>query len=132
VSIDKPNRQAAAETTSVYTGVATFPMLPGELSTDLTSLLDSQDRVALFEDKVDKSKAYALRVQDPVEHGRLYQITREKAVFLLTEMGISRSYTLELKKKALESDMITLRRSGLIKAALGLTTLEEVLRETIL
>ena len=38
------DRQAAAETTSVYTGVATFPMLPGELSTDLTSLLDAQDR----------------------------------------------------------------------------------------
>jgi type II secretory ATPase GspE/PulE/Tfp pilus assembly ATPase PilB-like protein len=28
--------------------------------------------------------------------------------------------------------MITLRRSGLIKAALGLTTMEEVLRETVL
>ena len=39
--------QAAAETTSVYTGVTTFPMLPGELSTDLTSLLDAQDRLSL-------------------------------------------------------------------------------------
>jgi exoribonuclease-2 len=41
------DRQAAAETTSVYTGVATFPMLPGDLSTDLTSLLDAQDRVSI-------------------------------------------------------------------------------------
>ena len=41
------DRQAAAETTSVYAGVTTFPMLPGELSTDLTSLLDAQDRVAI-------------------------------------------------------------------------------------
>ena len=41
------DRQAAAETTSVYTGVATFPMLPSELSTDLTSLLDAQDRVSI-------------------------------------------------------------------------------------
>jgi exoribonuclease-2 len=42
-----PDRQAALETTSVYTGVTTFPMLPVELSTDLTSLLDQQDRRAL-------------------------------------------------------------------------------------
>jgi type IV pilus assembly protein PilB len=37
----------------------------------------------------------------------------------------------ELKKKAIEHGMITLRRSGLIKAAAGMTTLEEVARETI-
>jgi len=39
---------------------------------------------------------------------------------------------LELRKKALEHGMITLRRSGLLKVAAGLTTLEEVLRETVL
>src|ERR1035438_3812678 len=38
---------AAAEATSVYTGVAIFPMLPGELSTDRTSLLDAQDRCSI-------------------------------------------------------------------------------------
>lgn len=38
---------AATETTSVYTGVATFPMLPNELSTDLTSLRDAQDRLSI-------------------------------------------------------------------------------------
>ncbi len=42
------DRHAAAEATSVYTGVASFPMLPGELSTDLTSLLDAQDRCSLI------------------------------------------------------------------------------------
>jgi len=41
------DRQAAAESTSVYTGVATFPMLPGELSTDMTSLLDGQERLSI-------------------------------------------------------------------------------------
>ena len=41
------DRQAATETTSVYAGVATFPMLPDVLSTGLTSLLDEQDRVAV-------------------------------------------------------------------------------------
>ena len=42
------DRQAAVESTSVYTGVTIFPMLPGELSTDLTSLLDAQDRLSLI------------------------------------------------------------------------------------
>jgi type IV pilus assembly protein PilB len=39
---------------------------------------------------------------------------------------------LELKKKAIEAGMITLRQSGLQKVATGLTTIEEVLRETVL
>jgi type IV pilus assembly protein PilB len=39
--------------------------------------------------------------------------------------------SMELKKKAIERGMLTLRRSGLVKVAAGLTTLEEVARETI-
>jgi exoribonuclease II len=41
------DQRAATETTSVYTGVATYPMLPAELSTERTSLLDAQDRVSV-------------------------------------------------------------------------------------
>jgi type IV pilus assembly protein PilB len=40
--------------------------------------------------------------------------------------------SLELKKKAIENGMLTLRRSGLCKITLGQTTLEEVIRETVL
>lgn len=41
------DQHATTETTSVYTGVATFPMLPDELSTDLTSLRDAQERLSI-------------------------------------------------------------------------------------
>jgi type IV pilus assembly protein PilB len=50
----------------------------------------------------------------------------------LRELILVGASALELKKKALEGGMITLRRSGLIKIAAGLTTMEEVLRETVL
>jgi type IV pilus assembly protein PilB len=38
---------------------------------------------------------------------------------------------MELRKKAIEQGMLSLRRSGLIKAAGGVTSLEEVYRETV-
>jgi type IV pilus assembly protein PilB len=50
----------------------------------------------------------------------------------LRELILVGASALELKKKALDQGMIMLRRSGLIKVALGLTTLEEVCRETVL
>src|SRR5580693_27793 len=50
----------------------------------------------------------------------------------LRELILVGASALELKKKAIEQGMLTLRRSGLIKVSLGMTTMEEVLRETVL
>jgi exoribonuclease-2 len=41
------DKHAQSETTSVYTGVKVFPMLPVELSEGATSLNENQDRVAI-------------------------------------------------------------------------------------
>ena len=45
---------AAHNTTSVYTPAAIFPMLPEALSTNLTSLNEDQDRIAIVADMVFK------------------------------------------------------------------------------
>jgi VacB/RNase II family 3'-5' exoribonuclease len=41
------DQHAAKETTTVYTGICNFPMLPEELSTGATSLLENQDRMSV-------------------------------------------------------------------------------------
>ena len=49
----------------------------------------------------------------------------------IRELILVGASAVELKKKAIERGMLTLRRSGLIKVMEGITTLEEVARETI-
>src|SRR5205809_626571 len=50
----------------------------------------------------------------------------------IRELILSGGTAIDIKRKAAESGMISLRRSGLIKIKDGITTIEEVVRETVL
>lgn len=49
----------------------------------------------------------------------------------IRDLILARGQAKDIKKAAIEQGMITLRRSGLIKIKVGITTIEEVLRETV-
>jgi type IV pilus assembly protein PilB len=48
----------------------------------------------------------------------------------IRELILDRASTSEIQKLAIKQGMLTLREDGLIKVAKGVTTVEEVLRET--
>ncbi len=50
----------------------------------------------------------------------------------IRELILSGGTAIDIKKRAIENGMISLRRSGLIKIKDGITTIEEVVRETVL
>lgn len=50
----------------------------------------------------------------------------------IREMILSGASSIEIKRKGVEEGMLSLRRSGLVKIKEGVTTIEEVVRETVL
>jgi exoribonuclease-2 len=60
------DRFAADQTTTVYTGVRNFPMLPDALSTGATSLLENVDRLALVVD-------FVVTPEGRLESGSIYR-----------------------------------------------------------
>jgi type IV pilus assembly protein PilB len=50
----------------------------------------------------------------------------------IREMILSGASSIEIKRKGIEEGMISLRRSGLVKIKEGITSIEEVVRETVL
>jgi hypothetical protein len=63
-------------------------------------LEDTRERIALLEDFTNDNRAFALRVGDPVEHGKVLRIQRDKVVFIIRDFDVWRSYTLSLTKDA--------------------------------
>ena len=75
------DKHAQSETTSVYTGVKVFPMLPPALSEGITSLNENQDRIAdVIEYAVDESGA--------VSDGKVYRaLVRNRAQLAYPSVG---------------------------------------------
>ncbi len=72
---------ARSETTSVYTGVRVFPMLPSELSEGITSLNENQDRVALVIE-------YSVDQAGTVNDGKAYRaLVRNRAQLAYNSVG---------------------------------------------
>jgi len=72
---------AKSETTSVYTGVKVFPMLPAELSEGITSLNENVDRVALVIE-------YAVDPAGVASDGKAYRaLVRNRAQLAYNSVG---------------------------------------------
>ena len=72
---------ARSETTSVYTGVKVFPMLPSVLSEGITSLNENQDRVALVIE-------YAIDPTGAASDGKAYcALVRNRAQLAYNSVG---------------------------------------------
>ncbi|PYQ12021.1 MAG: type IV-A pilus assembly ATPase PilB [Acidobacteria bacterium] len=100
--------------------------MPVQALTDIGYTPDEAGRVKLFKGRgcpVCNNTGYKGRVG-------LYEVM--EITDELREMILCGASSLELKNKALELGMISLRKSGLRKIRDGLTTVEEVVRETVL
>jgi exoribonuclease-2 len=75
------DKHAQSETTSVYTGVKVFPMLPAELSEGITSLNENEDRVALVVE-------YVVDSTGTVSDGKAYRaLVRNRAQLAYPSAG---------------------------------------------
>jgi len=75
------DKHAQFETTSVYTGVSIFPMLPTELSEGVTSLNENQDRAAIVVE-------YSIDAAGTASDGKAYRaLVRNRAQLAYPSIG---------------------------------------------
>jgi VacB/RNase II family 3'-5' exoribonuclease len=75
------DKHAQSETTSVYTGVVVFPMLPADLSEGITSLNENQDRVAIVIE-------YCVDASGAASDGKVYRaLVRNRAQLTYNAVG---------------------------------------------
>lgn len=91
---------AESEATSVYTGIETFPMLPEDLSTDLTSLLENADRLSLVTEVV-------IGQEGTVQSGNSYPaLVRNQAQLTYSKVGTWLEGTCEPPAKVARSKVL--------------------------
>ena len=121
---------AGMETTTVYTGVRIFPMLPEELSTAATSLLEGQDRLCIVTE-------YVVDITGNVTSSDIYRaVVRNKAQLAYPSVGawlegkaeappkVAASAELQAQLKLQDAVAQALKQERHRKGALDLDTIE--------
>ena len=128
---------ASKETTTVYTGIRNFPMLPEELSTGASSLLEGGDKLSIVID-------FAVSPDGSVNSGIVYRaIARNQAQLAYSAVGawleakgaapekVATSGELQAQLKLQDEAARALRQQRYRQGALNLETTEEELMHTI-
>ncbi len=121
---------AAKETTTVYSGVRNFPMLPDQLSTDASSLLETEDRLSVVIE-------FVVGKDGSVNSSRVYPaITRNKAQLTYNAVGawlenksaappkVAASADLQSQLKLQDEAAQTLKEARFRRGALNIETIE--------
>ena len=121
---------AARETTTVYTGVRNFPMIPEELSTGASSLLEAQDRLSLVTE-------FIVRPDGTVDSGNVYPaLVRNQAQLTYNAIGawlgdsgaapskVAASSRLQAQLKLQDQAAQALKQQRFSRGALNIETIE--------
>jgi VacB/RNase II family 3'-5' exoribonuclease len=133
VAKDSPiDQHAARETTSVYTGVSIFPMLPNELSTGASSLLPDVDRPAVVTE-------FVVNASGALNASNVYRaLVRNKAQLTYNAIGawlegraaappqVAASAELQAQLKLQDEAAQALRKLRYANGALNIDTAETV------
>jgi VacB/RNase II family 3'-5' exoribonuclease len=124
------DRHAAVETVTVYSGLTIFPMLPEELSTGLTSLLEGQDRACLVTE-------FVLDSRNGVTSSQIYPaLVRNEAKLAYSRIGrwleghaeappkVAESQDLQAQLRLQNEIAQRLRSERVDRGALNLETIE--------
>ncbi len=121
---------AARETTTVYTGVRNFPMIPEELSTGASSLLEAQDRLSLVTE-------FIVLPDGTVDSGNVYPaLVRNQAQLAYNAVGswlgdsgtpppkVAASSPLQAQLKLQDEAAQALKQQRFSRGALNIETIE--------